>query len=98
VLFQEALRLARRGEAVDAVERRLDDAIGAAEDLRRRIRSEVKQRELSEAMAPLYTAKVTLADRAGRYEDALDSLELNTSRSGPCRAKHLVRVPPAKFR
>jgi tetratricopeptide (TPR) repeat protein len=80
-LFQEALRLARRGEGDDAVERRLDDAIGAAEDLRRRIRSEVKQRELSEAMAPLYTAKVTLADRAGRYEDALDTLELNTSRS-----------------
>jgi CHAT domain-containing protein len=86
VLFEEAVKLIRLGENDETVERTFDQAIIAAEGMRRLIRSEVKQRELSEAMGPLYTAKVALSDRAGRQSEALDTLELNTSRSLLSRA------------
>jgi CHAT domain len=80
-LFVEAIRLASSGREDREIEPLLDESIRAAEDLRLKIRSEVKQRELSGTMDPLYTAKVALANRAERYSEALDTIEMNTSRS-----------------
>jgi CHAT domain-containing protein len=85
-LFEEAVRLTLEGGADETVERTLDQAIEAAENLRCLLRSEVKQRELSQAMDPMYVARMTLADRAGRLGEALDAMELNTSRSLLSRA------------
>jgi CHAT domain len=61
-------------------------AMHAAEKSRQRVRSEVKQRELSESYSPVYHGAAVVADRQGRYEDAVDILELNTSRSVVSRA------------
>ena len=80
-LYVEAIRLIASGREDEEIEPILDDAIRAAEDLRRPIASEVKQRELSGSMDPLYTAKASIAGRAGRDMEALDTIELNTSRS-----------------
>lgn len=65
----------------DASETHFRQAISSIEKTRCFVSSEVKQRELSETFDPLYHAAAALADRAGRYEDAIDTLELNTSRS-----------------
>jgi hypothetical protein len=85
-LFTEAMRLAMSSADGAAVEARLDDAIRALEAQRTPIRSEVKQREISGSAFPLYLAKAAEADRGGRHEEALDTLELNTSRSLLSRA------------
>ena len=61
-------------------------AMHAAEASRKSVRSEVKQRELSAGFSPVYTGAAAVADREGRYEDAVDILELNTSRSIASRA------------
>ena len=50
------------------------------------IQAEAKQRELSATLDLFYTAAATVADRGGRPRDALDILELNTSRSLMSRA------------
>ena len=61
--------------------------VEAAERERRPIRSEVLgQRELSAAFDPLYVAAAAVADRHGRYREAIDLLALNTSRSFCARA------------
>lgn len=79
--FTDAWQAQAGAGSDDVVEGKFDEAIEAAERMRRTIRSDVKQRELSQSMTPMYLAKASIADRDGRYEEALDTLELNTSRS-----------------
>jgi hypothetical protein len=75
-------------EAPDSVQaaERLLAGVQAAERARLRIRSEVKQRELSAGLGPLYHAAAASAHHEGRYRDAVELLELNTSRSLCSRA------------
>jgi hypothetical protein len=80
-------------------DRRSRDAVRAAEALRP-IVSEVKQRELSQTLDPLYTAVAVIADRRGDYADTLTTVELNTARSLLARmSMHQLRqqIPRVTF-
>jgi hypothetical protein len=77
--LMELVRGAASADGAD--EERALRAVEAAERSRLKIRSEAKQRELSATLDLFYTAAAAIADRSGRYRDALDFLELNTSRS-----------------
>jgi CHAT domain-containing protein len=79
-LTSAMLRTLQEGNAAGAMED-LGAAVDAAEAVRRHVRSEATQRELSATLDPIYTAAATLAGRDGRLQEAVDIAEQNTCRS-----------------
>jgi CHAT domain-containing protein len=76
-----AALLAFQNEQEVAADDHVRRAVSLAEEQRRSVVTEVAQLNLSANLSPIYDLAAVMADRAGHSAEAVDVLELNTSRS-----------------